>query len=251
MEIGPDTILILFAAGLLMGAINNLAGAAGGLGLIVLELGAGLDPMGANASLRLGAVALGLSGWLGFRSRNQPVPARAWLYGLLTIPGAVAGALMALTLPTIVLRVTLLVILLTVLVQQLRHRAPGRSGDPGGRRWMAPVAFALVGVHMGFIQVGTGLLAIAALTALYSRDLIEINAAKMAIVICASTTATIVLAISGQIDWAPAISLAVGCGVGSFAASRWSVDQGHGAVRVVILANTVLILGWVSWELIR
>jgi len=244
-----ETVLILFGAGLLMGSINNLAGAAGGLGLIGLELVGRLDPVQANASLRLAAIAIGLSGWLGFRSRGQSIPSRAWVYGLLTVPGAVAGALMALTLPTTALRITLLVILLIVLAQQLRPAPAGGAARGAGNRWLAFAVFAVVGVHMGFIQVGASLLMIVALTSLHSRDLIEVNAAKMAVVICSSVTATTVMAFSGQIAWEPAISLAAGCGVGSFLASRWSVDRGHHAVRAVVLTITTAILAWVVWEL--
>jgi uncharacterized membrane protein YfcA len=243
------TVLILLGVGLVMGAVNNLAGAAGGLGLIALEMAAGLDPTAANASLRLGAVTIGLSGWLGFKSRHRTVPARAWLYGAMTIPGAAAGAVMALTLPTWVLRVALLLTLVTVLLQQLRRLPVGPAGP--GRRWTAPLLFALVGVHMGFIQVGTGLIAIAALTATHSRDLVEVNAAKMALVICSSITATAVLATSGEVVWVPSIALAAGCAAGSFAASRWSVDRGHGAVRAVVLGITVLILIWAVCDVFR
>lgn len=250
MDGSPASVLILLGIGLAMGAINNLAGAAGGLGLIGLELAGGLDPSRANASLRLGAVAIGLSGWLGFKTRHQAVPARAWLYGAMTIPGAVAGALAALALPIWVLRAALLVILLAVMYQQLRPQTSTAAPGAGARPWTAPLWFALVGAHMGFLQVGTGLVAITALTALHSRNLVEVNAAKMALVICSSITAVIVMATSGEIVWLPAIALAIGCGIGSFAASRWSVDRGHGAVRVVLLTVTTLILVWVVWELV-
>jgi hypothetical protein len=36
--------------------------------------------------------------------------------------------------------------------------------------------------------------------------------------------------------------LALGAGLGSFVASRWSVDKGHGAVRVVVLLICVAVL---------
>jgi hypothetical protein len=60
-----------------------------------------------------------------------------------------------------------------------------------------------------------------------------------------------VLATSGEVAWLPSIALAAGCGAGSFAASRWSVTRGHGAVRSVILGITVLILIWAVWSWLR
>jgi uncharacterized membrane protein YfcA len=82
-----------------MGAINNMAGAAGAIGLIALEMAGGLGTVTANASLRLGALAIGIAGLVGFKSRGQAIPPRAWIYGLLAIPGAIAGAWLAVTLP--------------------------------------------------------------------------------------------------------------------------------------------------------
>ncbi len=244
--LGPFAVLVLVACGLAMGAINNLAGAAGALGLVGLEEAASLTPLQANASLRLSAVAIGLSGWLGFRSRGRAIPRRAWLYGAMTIPGALAGAALAITLPVWVYRTALVTVLSVVLWQQLR---PPRVRPRSGAQWAAPLLFVAVGAHMGFLQVGTGLVAIAALSAVHSRDLVEVNAAKMALVICASVSATAVLALSGHVVWGPSVILALGCGAGSFLASRWAVDKGHAAVRGVVLVTTVAVLARLLWQL--
>ena len=249
MELDLVTLLILLGCGLAMGAINNLAGAAGALGLVALEEAGALGAVAANASLRPSAVSIGLSGLAGFLSRGVKIPARAWLYGAMTIPGAIGGAVCALTLPIWVYRTALILVLATVLVQQLRSRAPGDPAEPRHPA-VGMGMFLLVGLHMGFIQVGTGLIAIAALTAVHSRDLVAVNAAKMAVVLSASIAATATLAFSGQIVWAPALALAVGNAAGSFTASRWSVDRGHGAVRVVVLTITVAVLARVTWQML-
>lgn len=239
----------LLGCGLVMGAINNLAGAAGVLGLMGLQDFAGLDDLHANASLRPAAVAIGLSGWLGFRSRGMSIPRRAWVFGLLSIPGAVLGAHMALTLPQWVYRTTLLVILSTVLVQQLRpariDAVPRRVSGP-----VAAVAFVLVGAHMGFIQIAAGLFTMAVLTATHSRDLVHVNAAKMAIVICSSVAAVASFGSAESVVWQPAIVLAASCGLGSFWASRWSMTRGHAAVRVVVLVITITALLRFTWQML-
>lgn len=243
-----EAAAVLLATGLVMGAINNLAGAAGALGLVALEIAAGLDPVQANASLRPAALAIGLAGWLGFRSRGRPVPGRAWRYGLLTVPGAAVGAVMAVTLPAWVYRSVLAAILLAVLAQQfggvLRPKIR-RDPPPPWTPWL----FVLVGLHMGFVQVATGLLSLLVLGIAVSRDLVVANAAKMAIVIASSATAVACLAVAGAVAWLPAAVLAAGAGLGSFLASRWSVDKGHGAVRIVVLAITITVLVRLGWQL--
>ncbi len=238
----------LLGCGLVMGALNQLAGAAGALGLAGLEVLAGLDPVSANASLRPSAVLIGFSGWLGFKSRGKAVPRRAWLYGLMAVPGAAVGGWAAIALSEWIYRVALVLILIAVLLQQLRGTAivpAPRSALPG---WAAVGLFLLVGVHMGFLQVAAGLLAMAVLTAVHSRDLVEVNAAKMPLVLCTAIAATAVLASSRHMVWVPAAILATGCGVGSFFASRWSVAKGHGAVRGVVLTITVVVLVRLLWQ---
>jgi uncharacterized membrane protein YfcA len=48
--------------------------------------------------------------------------------------------------------------------------------------------------------------------------------------------------VAGVIDWLPATSLAVGAGLGSYAASHWSVAKGAGPVRRVVLVIAALTL---------
>ena len=55
-------------------------------------------------------------------------------------------------------------------------------------------------------------------------------------------TSTTSLAFTGEVVWGPAVALAVGCGLGSFLASRWSVRRGHRAVQVVVLSICVFVL---------
>lgn len=249
MDIDLVAVAILLGCGLAMGAINNLAGAAGALGLIGLQDAAGLADVEANASLRLGAVGIGLAGWIGFKSRGIAIPRRAWTYGLIAVPGAFLGTQMALELPIWVYRSTLLAVLCIALLQQLRGRRSAHATKTT-RPAIAAALFFLVGLHMGFIQIATGLVALIALSAVHSRDLVEVNAAKMALVICSSIVAVASFAVAGQIAWVPSLSLAIGCGLGSFFASRWSVDKGHGAVRAVVLLITTAVLARLIWQML-
>ena len=241
MDWGDASLLIL--AGVVMGFVNNLAGGGGLIGLTAFELISHLSPMAANAALRPAAIAIGLSGMIGFRTRGLAIPRRAWLYGLAAAPGAVLGGFLAVTLPPWVYRATLLVVVILVGWRQLKTPKHGEAHPPPVYHpARALLLFTLAGVHMGFLQVAVGLMIMLSLTQVLSRDLLAVNTAKMAIVIVTSTLGTATIAIQGHIDWGPSLALAVGCGGGSFLASRWSAAKGHGAIRMVVLAVCALVL---------
>jgi uncharacterized membrane protein YfcA len=243
------SLLLLIAAGAVMGFVNNLAGAGGAVGLAAFDLVSGLPVSQANASLRPAALAIAGAGALGFVSKQRHVPRRAWLYGLAAAPGALLGTWMAVRLPDLVYEISLMAVVALLLAQMLF----GKPIDPRGQRATSlPIAFCwftAVGAHMGFIQVGVGLLTMAALGHVHSRDLVEVNTAKMAVVAVTATVSVAVFATAGQIAWGPALGLAIGAGIGSFAAGRWSVRRGHGAIRVVVVAVCVLVLVRSVWRL--
>ena len=241
-------ILITVAAGVGMGAINNVAGGAGVFALWSFQYACGLPLTIANPSSRPGAVGVGVFAWLGFRRAGVRPQSRVWRLALFAIPGAFAGNLLALKTPDLFFRTYLCIVLLTLLVQQSRKRST--TGQPNAPRWLGPVGCLLIGVHMGFAQIGTGFVAALVLTATYDRDLLAVNAAKAVIVITSSlaSLAGFVLAplvMENQqhvIAWGPALCLAVGTATGSFLASKWTVVKGTSAVRRVVVVIAVLSL---------
>lgn len=233
---------VLFVAGTAMGFVNNLAGGGGVVGLLAFDLVAGLPTTAANASLRPAALAIAGSGALGFLSRKQAIPARAWLWGLAAVPGAVAGAILAVRLPSWVYELALTTVVLITFVQILRSRRPAEQPQPTTSKPLGLLLFTLVGLHMGFLQVGVGLLIMAVLGRVHSRDLVAVNAAKMAVVGATAVASVTALAVQDVVVWKHAIPLAVGCGLGSFMAGRWSVKRGHATIRMVVLGVCVAVL---------
>lgn len=234
-------IAITVVAGIAMGAINNLAGGAGVLGLIAFEYLWGLPLDVANPSTRVAAVAIGGFAALGFLRAGHRIPARAWLQGLAALPGALVGSQLATSLPDIAFRSYLAAVLVLLLVQQVRAR---QAGPPAGPRpkWLAFLGCFLIGLHMGYVQVGTGLVATFVLVGVYHRDLVAVLAAKSAIVIMTSLTSVGCFIAVDAIEWPPALALAAGCAAGSYAASHWGVAKGSGAIRRVVVVIAALCL---------
>lgn len=217
-----------------MGFVNNLAGAGGVLALLAFDV-AGLPPQVANASMRPAALAIAGAGAVGFRSRGQVLPRKALAWAAMTVPGAVLGTWLAIEMPEWVYEATLLGVVTVLTVQLLRPGRPVEDRRPAGR--IAQVVwFSLLGLHMGFVQVGAGLLAILALSHVHSRDLVHVNVAKMALVAVSAGASILGFSTAGAIHWAAAGWLALGAGVGSFLASRFSVAKGSGMIRLVVLA---------------
>lgn len=232
-------IALTVVAGMAMGAINNIAGGAGVIGLLAFEYGFGMPLETANPSTRLAAVAIGTLACIGFIRAGRKIPRAAFAQALLALPGALLGAQMAIGLPDMVFRSYLAAVMVLLLWQQLRGIQPNPAPTAF---WTRALGCFVIGLHMGYVQVGTGLVATLVLAKAYDRDLLAVNAAKCIVVIVTAVASTTSLAIAGAISWAPAIALAIGAGAGSYWASHWSVRQGQHAVRRVVVVIAVLTL---------
>lgn len=239
-------ILITVVAGVAMGAINNVAGGAGIFALWAFQYACGLPLAIANPSSRLGAIGVGLFAWIGFVRHGVRADREAWRLALFAIPGAFVGNLLALKANPLAFHGYLVVALVVLLVQQLR----ARSERPQAPSWLGPLGCTLVGLHMGFAQIGTGFVATLVLLATYHHDLLHVNVAKSVVVITSSVASFVgfVLApyvLANQapvIAWAPAACLATGTATGSYLASKWTIDKGAVAVRRAAMAIAVLAL---------
>jgi uncharacterized membrane protein YfcA len=245
----PVAAAVTVLAGLLMGAINNVAGGAGVLGLMAFEHAFGLPLAVANPSTRVAAVAIGTFACLGFLRAGLRIPAKSLGQAALALPGAFVGTALALRLPALAFRSYLAAVLVLLLVQQLRPRATAQAAVRPA--WLAAIGCFVIGLHMGFVQVGTGLVATLVLAHAYGRDLLAVNAAKSIVVIVTSIASTASFTAADAIAWPPALLLAGGAAVGSYLASHWSVAKGSDAVRRVVVGIAALTLLDQLWQIAR
>jgi uncharacterized membrane protein YfcA len=237
----PAAALIYFVAGAAMGWINNVAGGAGVFALWAFEYAGGMPIEIANPTARVGAVAIGVFSFLGYLRAGRRPDGRAWRHGLLAVPGALLGSVLAMRLEPIVFRAYLATVMALLLRQQLRRRTPVDDSAPRPA-WLVPLGCVLVGLHMGFAQVGFGLLVTLVLAGAYRGDLVAVNAAKSTIVILTAITSVGSFAAFDAIAWLPGLVLAAGAAAGSYLASHWSVQKGSNAVRRVVVAVAVITL---------
>ena len=224
-----------------MGAINNLAGGAGIVGLMAFEYACGLPLAVANPSLRLAGLCVGLFALLGYLRAGKQPSLRTWLASLWAVPGAPIGSWLALQLPDWVFW-TYLTIVLGILLRQQTRPVAADEPERNWPVWAGPLGCFVAGVHMGYAQVGAGLLSTLLLTASFGRDLVGLAVAKSTLVIVTCVASVGSFWSADAMAMEPAGWLAVGTAIGAYQASGWAVAKGSGAMRRVIVVVTAIML---------
>jgi len=255
----------LFAAGLVAGALNVVAGGGTFLTLPLLIF-AGLPPTVANGTNRVAILVQNVGAVWGFDRHKVLERSLVPWTALPSIVGAALGSWAALVVGDEnfqrALALLMVVISLWTLwdpVGRLARRrrlaaaggtvrsaaagspagAGGGAGDaPLGRRgrWLLAAAFFAVGVYGGFVQAGVGFLILAA-TTWAGLDLVRGNALKVLVVLAYIPLSLAIFAWQGKVVWGLGVVLAAGHLAGAFLGVHLTVLKGHRWIqRVVTIA---------------
>jgi len=231
-------VLILagvFAAGLLAGFLNVMAGG-GSMITLPLLIFLGLPAAAANGTNRVAILAQNIAAVGGFRSQGYSDFPRGLAYGAATIPGAVVGAIFAVRVSEGLFRVFLAAVLIVAVLGLLMPKKRRElSGKPPPRAHLfAYLGFFAIGFYGGFIQAGVGFLLMLVLHQLLRIDLVRTNMHKVLIVLIFSLPALAVFVWTGNVVWTTAIALALGNSLGGVVATRVSVKGGERPIRFVL-----------------
>lgn len=236
-----DHVGLLIVGGAVAGFVNVLAGGGSFLTVPLLVM-LGLPATVANGTNRLAVFVQNVAAVAGFRSEGisgirlgvrllPPVLAGSWL-----------GAYVASEVPDELFARVFGVAMLLVLPFVLRKP---RVPTPGSSRTLSlPVHLALyfgLGFYGGAIQAGVGIPLLLALVATGGLDLVRANSVK--VVVIAALTAVALL----QFLWAEKVwlgyglVLAVGTGIGGYAASRLGARVGDRLIRPFLLVAVVVL----------
>ncbi len=245
-------ILALFAAGLVAGALNVIAGGGSFLTLPVLIF-AGLPATVANATNRVAILVQNVGAVWGFHRHRK----LDWRWTALTAGPAAGGALlgtwMALVISDEAFRkvLALLMVAVTLWTLLVRDRGPKETVDrvprPVGWRAAALAAGCFgVGIYGGFVQAGVGFFLLAVL-GLAGLDLVRGNALKVLIILLFTTLSLGLFAWQGKVEWVPGLVLAAGTSIGGQVGVHLTVLKGHRWVRAVVTVAVVVfaVLLWV------
>jgi len=238
MEIWQFIVLVL--VGVIVGFVNVVSGG-GSLITLPILIFFGLDSTVANASNRLGNMAQNIFALAGFKSKGVKYSKYTFLLGISAGFGAIIGAYMALEISDkafnkILAFVMLIVVVYTIFsskysVEDLAEKISSKHKIYG------IVAFFFIGIYGGFIQAGTGLLIMAALSIINRFSFVKINTFKVVVVLFYLSVALIIFIYNGQVDWQYGLTLAIGTSIGGWISSRWSFDKGDEWIKRFMIVS--------------
>jgi len=227
---------LLFAAALLAGAMNSVAG--GGTIITFPALIAfGMPSIQANATSTV-ALLVGIVGSL-YGYRNHLEVTKTWVakYGAISVLGGLLGAwLLTRTNEAVFDRlVPFLILFATVLflLNDAMRRLAGREAMVfGGSRAGTIAAFALqfgVAVYGGYFGAGIGILMLASMGLMGLHHIHEMNAIKTVLASLINVVASLYFIYAGLVIWPEAIVMTLGATVGYFGGSHFAqkIPQKH------------------------
>lgn len=235
--------VLLFGVGLLAAFINTLAGGGSLLNLPVLIF-MGLPPSVANGTNRIAVLTQGIANVIGYRSKGMEISSKfIWLLSLSATFGTVIGTGLALWIDerafnkVLALVMVLMAVLMVYKPQKEFGSGPERLEGQYGR-WGVFIFF-LIGIYGGFIQAGTGIFMLLALSSVNHMTLMKSNVIKATVTLVYSIAALILFGLEGKLHWEIGLTLASGQALGGWLTSRWSVNKGDGIVKLLMIIMVV------------
>lgn len=233
-------ILLLFITGSAAGIINIMAGGGSTLTLPILIF-LGLDGSTANGTNRVAILIQNVSAITSFRKQKLSQFSTSFKLGLLTLPGAIIGAITATKINDALFEKILGVIMILVVISMIapRKKAALTKNIVEKFPWTIYPAMIGIGFYGGFIQVGVGFLLMSALHYLLKLKLVYVNMHKVAIVLIYTLPALLIFIFTGNVNWFFGLSLAVGNAFGGWWAAKWSVKKGDKIIKIFLIVAVI------------
>ncbi len=238
----PDIfgIIILFVVGAVAAFINVNAGGGSSLTLPVLIF-LGLDPTVANGTNRVAILFQNISAVHSFKTEKFYELKNSLILSALTLPGAIAGAIMAVKISDELFEKVLAVIMIFIIITML---LPKKKVDKVKESfvidWKITLAMIVVGFYGAFIQVGVGFLLMASFQYLMKLDLIRVNMHKVFVVFMFTIPALLVFIFVDKINWYYGITLSAGNAVGGWWGAKLSVKKGEKLIKIVLIVAILI-----------
>jgi uncharacterized membrane protein YfcA len=236
-------IALVVAAGFLAGAVNTLAGG-GTLLVYPALLICGLPPVAANVTSLIGLTPGYVGGAYAYRSEIVLEKRRLPMLGIATVLGAVAGAVILLSMPGKVFQAVIpyLVLFSSVLLllqPWLRKRLMPDEASSTARRGASPTAIGSVflgSVYGSYFSAGVGVLLLAFLGATIREDFHRINGLKNALSLLIVAAGIAVYAFSDQVDWWLVLVLLPASGIGGLVGGKLARKLNGDVLRYAVCA---------------
>jgi len=255
------------ALGFGIGTVGTLIGAGGGFILLpVLALLFPLEPTGSLTATSLAVVAANATSGAIAYGRQRRIDFRSGIaFALATLPGSIAGALLARSIPRGPFDTAFALVLFALALVLLRTRTQQSPPAPEGRAWgrtprtlvdatgtvhryhvELPLGIAIsfvIGFASSLLGIGGGFIHVPALIAVLGFPVHIATATSHFVLAMMATVGTITHILAGDLAdvWPRAVYLAVGAVVGAQVGARLSTRI-HGTVIVRLLAAALAIV---------
>lgn len=233
-------VLVLFVVGSIAAFINVNAGGGSSLTLPVLIF-LGLDPAVANGTNRIAILFQNISAVKAFKNEKFYELKNSLILSALTLPGAILGAILAVSISDELFKKLLAVIMIGIIITIL---IPSKKQKEFNSfltvNWKVIVAMTGIGFYGGFIQVGVGFMIMAALQKLMKLDLIRVNMHKVFVVFIFTIPAFLIFLLTDNINWFYGISLSAGNAFGGWWGAKLSVKKGEKLIKAVLIVAILI-----------
>lgn len=237
-----QSVIILFFVGIIAGFLNVTAGGGSTLTLPTLIF-LGLESSVANGTNRIAILVQNISAVYSFkREKYQDIKA-SFILSLFTLPGAIAGALLAVKLDDEIFQKILGIIMIGIILSMFIPQKQTNSTGNGKLSFSTVASMFGIGFYGGFIQVGVGFLIMASLKYLMKLNLVLVNMHKVFVVLIYTIPALIIFIVTDNVNWFLGLSLAAGNALGGWWGAKMSVKKGEGFIKgVLIIAILIMAL---------
>jgi uncharacterized membrane protein YfcA len=238
----PDIagIIILFVVGAIAAFINVNAGGGSSLTLPVLIF-LGLDPSVANGTNRVAILFQNVSAVYAFKKEKFYELKNSLILSALTLPGAIIGAVTAVSISDKLFETILGVIMIFIIITMLLPKKKmDKTSSDFAIDWKIIVAMIVVGFYGAFLQVGVGFLLMAAFQYLMKLDLIRVNMHKVFVVFVFTLPALLVFVLTDNVNWFFGLTLSAGNAFGGWWGAKLSVKKGEKLIKFVLIVAILI-----------
>ena len=227
---------IIIVAGIVAGIVNTLAGN-GSVVTLSLLLFLGLDANIANGTNRIGAITQSGTALLTFKNsgRLSELTRKSVYVLVFTFIGAIVGAIIAANFDKDQLETVigiLMIIMFFVILIKPKRWLRETDFEANLNTPLNFLIFFLIGIYAGFIQMGMGVMFLAALVLRAKFSLIDANIIKLIIVFSFIIPVFCIFVAAGQVHWIYGLTLATGQSIGAWLAAKFALSHPKASIWV-------------------
>jgi len=234
-------VSLLFLVGAVSGVINVMAGGGSSLTLPPLIF-LGLNSAIANGTNRLAIVIQSVAAVSSFKNEKYFQFEKSLRLSLLTLPGAIIGALVAIKVSDALFQKILAFVMIGIIISMMVPKSKNVYADDHEKKITAGahIAMFFIGFYGGFIQVGVGFLLMAALHYFMKLNLVYVNMHKVFIVFVFTFPALLVFIFTGNVNWLYGFALGAGNALGAWWAAKLAIKKGEGVIKVILFVAILI-----------